>query len=233
MCVQGTIPGSWESWAALTYLDCRLNQLSGSLPNNPPSDSQLTVLDLGHNSLTGSLPDGAQRSPRACCWWGMAVTFPCDFAGWSHYSSMRRLSLAYNQMNGSLPSSLSNMSYLTELYLDGNNFVGSIPVSWDTLNISCATVYGNLGLCGRFPASSSSSGLPCLDTLSTRLGKCLVGAVRIAFNLHLSQTYFTHLRRAHVTCSYNCFQFHLVLHLLAARCRHWMCRCNFSTIVPL
>ncbi|KAF2284787.1 hypothetical protein GH714_030394 [Hevea brasiliensis] len=94
-------------WAQIRILDLRSNRLHGSLPL-PPS-STLSYL-ISHNKLVGEV------SALLC-----------------KLSALETLDLSFNNLSGSLPHCLGNLSdSLSLLDLRRNNFNGSIPLTWRT-----------------------------------------------------------------------------------------------------
>ncbi len=67
-------------------------------------------------------------------------------------------------MHGTLPSSLSNLTKLTELYLWDLNLEGTIPESWQSLtNLTALQVSNNAKLGGAIPSGLVNS--PKLKTM--------------------------------------------------------------------
>jgi Leucine-rich repeat (LRR) protein len=59
--------------------------------------------------------------------WNVTNT-PCSWSGVTcSAGQVTEISLSYNDLNGSIPSELGNLSQLTSLYLTDNQLTGSIP----------------------------------------------------------------------------------------------------------
>ncbi|KAL1555496.1 receptor-like protein EIX2 [Salvia divinorum] len=85
---------------------CNISVFTSSVPPRIGNPTNLRSLDLSFNSLI----------------------YTSIFAFGSVFESLEILNLEYNQLNGSIPG-LTAFSSLKELYLTGNNFTGSIPLS--------------------------------------------------------------------------------------------------------
>lgn len=93
-------------------LNLENNFLSGSFSDHVFEQPQLELLMLSYNALTGSLPTGSGH----------------DSIGWSNLSKLRALHLTYNRLSGSLPTWLfTGLKDLTSLTLGNNQLTGTIP----------------------------------------------------------------------------------------------------------
>uniref|UniRef100_A0ACD5VC76 Uncharacterized protein n=1 Tax=Avena sativa TaxID=4498 RepID=A0ACD5VC76_AVESA len=81
------------------------NNLSGMIPPSLYNRSSLKFVDVGENMLYGSIPDD------------LGTKFP----------KMETLGLYCNHFTGTIPSSISNLSYLAGLDLSNNRFSGYVP----------------------------------------------------------------------------------------------------------
>ncbi|XP_047940773.1 receptor-like protein EIX1 [Salvia hispanica] len=91
--------------------------LEGQIPKSVSDLSHLRVLVLYENNYRGSLDK----------------LFVNSTSGKGILESLQVLDLAYNKLSGSLPD-LRAFSALTEVYFGGNNFTGSIPLSFGQLS---------------------------------------------------------------------------------------------------
>ncbi|KAJ4795241.1 Leucine-rich repeat receptor-like protein kinase family protein [Rhynchospora pubera] len=96
----GSIPIGLTKYAKI--LDLSYNSLTGELQPDSLSGPNLESIDLTNNSLTGSIPGNISRS-------------------------LYRLRLGWNQLYGTIPTSIGELSYLSYLELDGNKLKGAIP----------------------------------------------------------------------------------------------------------
>ncbi len=96
------------------------------------------------------------------------------FPGLANCSTIQYLSLANNNLTGTLPAEWGDASYplhssLQTLRVDGNNLTGSLPSSWTGLTaLSCWSVKANPLLCGAYLSSSV-----CTDYSGTNIGECV------------------------------------------------------------
>lgn len=122
------------------------NQLAGKLTlysdsiviNNiaPSISDSLALVDL-YNSTNGphwAKHDGWLTDP-VRLWYGVQTT---------DSGRVVYIFLSHNQLTGTLPSSLGNLSILVGLYVDNNNLTGPMPVSLSTLpNLNGLFAYNN------------------------------------------------------------------------------------------
>ncbi|XP_056177541.1 receptor-like protein 49 [Syzygium oleosum] len=89
-------------WGQLVVADLRFNELQGSVPIPPP---EMWYYFISNNRLSGEI------SPLIC-----------------NLTSIQMIDLSYNNLTGSLPQCLSNLSGTLEVMsLQSNNFIGKIP----------------------------------------------------------------------------------------------------------
>ncbi|CBI22612.3 unnamed protein product, partial [Vitis vinifera] len=102
--LEGEIPKSFNNLCKLQTLELCRNNLDGVLAKNllPCANDTLEILDLSRNRFIGSFP---------------------DFIG---FSSLTRLELGYNQLNGNLPESIAQLSQLQVLNMPWNSLQGTV-----------------------------------------------------------------------------------------------------------
>eukprot|EP00429_Kryptoperidinium_foliaceum_P011589 CAMPEP_0176035348 /NCGR_PEP_ID=MMETSP0120_2-20121206/17482_1 /TAXON_ID=160619 /ORGANISM="Kryptoperidinium foliaceum, Strain CCMP 1326" /LENGTH=255 /DNA_ID=CAMNT_0017368697 /DNA_START=348 /DNA_END=1115 /DNA_ORIENTATION=- len=84
------------------------NQFHGTLPASYAEFlPNLELLHLGDNQFTGTLPNE-----------------------WGNLTNMAGMGVQRNNLQGSLPSSFSQMTYLHWLWLYSNQFTGTLPSQW-------------------------------------------------------------------------------------------------------
>lgn len=119
-------------------------------------DRQLEVLSDLYLSTSGSgwfVSDGWLTSTPVCSWFGVG----CDASG-----RVTSLSLAYNNLLGTLPSSLSLLAHLDLLSFTHNGITGSLAPEWSALPLSSFDA-ANCYLRGELPLSWRSMPLQTLD----------------------------------------------------------------------
>lgn len=118
----------------LTYIDLSENSLYGTLPDCMDTMSSLTFLHLQKNSLTGSIseiPDSLYSLDlRDNEFYGEVQPGPLDT------SFLSVLLLGGNQLNGSIPDELCQLTGLRILDLSHNRFTGTIPSCFSGITFS-------------------------------------------------------------------------------------------------
>ncbi|XP_028779702.1 receptor like protein 21-like [Neltuma alba] len=102
---RGKLEGGIMNSTELRMLDISANQLFGEMPSWIRNFQHLSYLILSKNSLAGPLPKS---------FWNLI--------------ELTYLDLSYNKFNGSLPS-CPNMPSLKYLHLQGNHFMGPLPLA--------------------------------------------------------------------------------------------------------
>ncbi|KAL5799683.1 hypothetical protein ACOSQ4_032567 [Xanthoceras sorbifolium] len=119
--LSGEIPVSLGNLSLLEKLNLQNNKLSGVIPSSLGNLKQLSLLNLSQNDLSGTIPEQIFNMPL------LSIS----------------LNLAKNHLIGSIPSTIGNLKVISEfdvvcsnleyLYLEGNFFHGSIPLSLNPL----------------------------------------------------------------------------------------------------
>ncbi|XP_004308929.1 PREDICTED: probable LRR receptor-like serine/threonine-protein kinase At3g47570-like [Fragaria vesca subsp. vesca] len=114
----GQIPASFANASKLRALDISKNNYVGQVPTSFGVLPNLQLLNLGRNNLGSNSSNDLEY-----------ITFL------TNCSNLELLSLAVNNFGGVLPNSVANFStQLTQLYLGGNQIVGTIPETLGNLN---------------------------------------------------------------------------------------------------
>ncbi|XVE63561.1 hypothetical protein DITRI_Ditri07aG0030300 [Diplodiscus trichospermus] len=131
--IQGQIPMNICSmFPHLRALSLFQNTFEGNIPGCLGGLESLSILDLSYNNFSGGIPGELAKS-----------------------KSLQTLRLSNNNLSGKIPPSIFNSSaYLTQLYLDANNFDGEIP-SIDISTVTFPDIYdidlSNNHMSGRLP----------------------------------------------------------------------------------
>ncbi|KAG2649815.1 hypothetical protein PVAP13_1NG133500 [Panicum virgatum] len=110
--LSGQIPPELQALYNLVHLSLGANYLSGPIPRYLFSNSSfLSYIYFGNNSLSGPIPNGIGSLP------------------------LQDLLLQQNQLSGSLPPTIFNMSQLEHLSIVGNNLSGPLPGGNQSFNL--------------------------------------------------------------------------------------------------
>jgi Leucine-rich repeat (LRR) protein len=115
-----SIPDSFGKGTELSFLDLSNNRLLGPFPSQLGFNSNLSNLALANNGLSGDL------SPLQC----------------SSLPNLQSINLAFNHLEGAIPSSLASCNRLFRLDLSFNSFNGSVPSSLP-INLQVLHLQGN------------------------------------------------------------------------------------------
>ncbi|MDE2937621.1 MAG: M66 family metalloprotease [Chloroflexota bacterium] len=133
------------------------HNLGGHIPPELGRLANLTDLSLSHTNLTGGIPSELGK-----------------------LTSLRFLTLGFNQLTGSIPVELGRLSSLTHLWLNANLLTGRIPVELGNLaNLYELNLSTNL-FTGELP--TELSGLVSLKSLDLRHNAGLSGPIPISFS---------------------------------------------------
>ncbi|PRQ18567.1 putative leucine-rich repeat-containing, plant-type, leucine-rich repeat domain, L [Rosa chinensis] len=166
--LEGGIPKGFQNLCSLESLTLWSNQLSENFEDSVKTlscaENTLETVELGFNQFWGSLPD------------------------LKRFFKLRKLDLSNNQLNGSVPESVGQLSSLERLYLDGNSLSGVITEA-HFLNLSRLQYLSLSG--NRFSINLSSDWNPPFQLLWLDMSSCKMGP---AFpKWILTQTKLTHL----------------------------------------
>ncbi|PRQ47150.1 putative leucine-rich repeat-containing, plant-type, leucine-rich repeat domain, L [Rosa chinensis] len=137
--LKGPIPDVFTSMLSLVALDLSYNQLEGGIPEGFQNLCSLESLTLLSNSLSENIIDSIKTlscaentletlNLRENQFWGSLPNL-------KRFSKLRELDLSSNQLNGSLPESVGQLSSLEQLFLSENSLTGVITES-HFLNLS-------------------------------------------------------------------------------------------------
>ncbi|KAG6526686.1 hypothetical protein ZIOFF_016687 [Zingiber officinale] len=146
----GKIPYQLGNLSNLLSLDLSYNSISEEIPESIGNLKNLQVLDMPGNKIVGAIPDalGSLCNLSEINLSNNSITGELDyfFEQLSRCRSKSRLTvleLSFNQLKGSVPTSLAKLSTLLELSLSSNSLVGVLTdahfvnlTSLDTLDLS-------------------------------------------------------------------------------------------------
>jgi Leucine-rich repeat (LRR) protein len=111
----------------LTFLDLSWNSLHGAIPTEIGRINNVQLIHLEHNNVSGHLPTelGLINSMGPDASNGCGLDDPCPPGT---QLKLTDLDLAYNQIDGPIPSELGSLVHLKVLDLGSNNLTESVPV---------------------------------------------------------------------------------------------------------
>ncbi|GLJ55541.1 hypothetical protein SUGI_1192920 [Cryptomeria japonica] len=135
--ISGGIPKSLANCSRLSHVELAFNKLGGIIPQELGKLSRLTVLNMPSNEFvsgttTGPIPilealsncSKLQKLDLSAN--HITGTLPASI--FSKLSgTLVFLNLEKNNISGSMPKEIGNLSFLVELYMDKNSLVGAIP----------------------------------------------------------------------------------------------------------
>ncbi|MBP7866705.1 MAG: VCBS repeat-containing protein [Acidobacteria bacterium] len=128
----GPIPDSMNNLSHLRDLRLGNNDLTGVIPSALGSFADLTWLDLGGNDLSGPIPPGLGNLTGLLCLnlgGGNSLTGGDVLASLTGLTALTNLTLDGCGLTGEIPAALGQLSQLTELNLGNNDLSGPIPAS--------------------------------------------------------------------------------------------------------
>ncbi|XP_062027293.1 receptor-like protein EIX1 [Rosa rugosa] len=174
--LEGPIPDVFTSMLSLVTLDLSSNQLEGGIPKGFQNLCSLESLGLAGNQLSENIEDSVKTL--SCAENTLENLYLSDNQFWgslpdlARFSKLRVLDLSRNQLNGSVPESVGQLSSLETLSLSGNSLSGVITEA-HFLNLSRLQIlflYGN-----RFSINLSSDWRPPFQLDLLDVSSCKVG----------------------------------------------------------
>ncbi|CAL0315041.1 unnamed protein product [Lupinus luteus] len=128
----GPIDYSLSKLQSVSVIRLNGNNMSSPVPKSFANFSKLTVLQLSNCRLTGVFPNDIFQVP--------TLKLPDPVSNLKHLST---LDLSNCQFNGTLPTSLSELTQLVHLDLSINNFNGSLPCFNMSKNLNYLSIFYN------------------------------------------------------------------------------------------
>nr|XP_004293842.2 PREDICTED: probable leucine-rich repeat receptor-like protein kinase At5g63930 [Fragaria vesca subsp. vesca] len=140
-----------KSCVQIEYLDLSYNRIHGRLPLQMTCPS-LYHIDLSHNRFAGPFPllsaNLSLLNFESSLFSGL---IPSQFG--QLMPELRELYLSENQLNGTIPASMCNMTNLAILTLRTNQFYGEFPEAWSLWSNILVIDVGYNNLSGHIPIS--------------------------------------------------------------------------------
>eukprot|EP00271_Cylindrocystis_brebissonii_P018360 TRINITY_DN514_c0_g1_i7.p1 TRINITY_DN514_c0_g1~~TRINITY_DN514_c0_g1_i7.p1 ORF type:complete len:1469 (-),score=218.59 TRINITY_DN514_c0_g1_i7:1022-5428(-) len=193
--LSGKIPTSFPGLTSITYLSLSSNYYTGDLPTVFFSLSTLVTLDLSYNSFTGDLSKVSFAA--------LPKLTSLSLAGNNVFGSvpdtigamtnLQSLDLSNADLNGTISASLSSLTNLQYLTLAFNGLQGTIPSLSALPNLISVDMSGN-ELTGSVPSLAAAKNLDYLDLGGNQLGGTIptgVWALPLCTYLSLSDNELT------------------------------------------
>ncbi|KAK2973695.1 hypothetical protein RJ640_003569 [Escallonia rubra] len=163
-CLQGQPLPSKSNVTKLQALFLDSNSFSGEIPRGIMNSSGLMLLDLSDNSFSGKVPDWIGDLPlNSLVLSKNALEGPIP-SGFCKSKELLFLDLSENSLSGGVPSCLNNLSSLSFLHLQRNEFRGPLP---------------------NFPSLVSASSLVTFDVRDNKLQGKIPGWINSFSNLRV------------------------------------------------
>ncbi|XP_054813092.1 receptor protein kinase TMK1-like [Prosopis cineraria] len=155
-----SLPASLETSVQLTNLSLVHCNLIGPVPDFLGTLPSLTNLLLSYNRLSGGIPSSFGQSSMQVLWLnnqdGSGMTGSIDVI--ASMTSLTQLWLHGNQFTGTIPQNIGNLTSLMDLNLNSNQLVGLIPESLADMELKNLVLNNNrlMGPIPKFKASNIS-----------------------------------------------------------------------------
>ncbi|KAL5543338.1 hypothetical protein UlMin_007122 [Ulmus minor] len=177
-CLSGPLPShTFLNFTSLAMLDLSGNLFHSKIPDSLVNVSSLVDLDMSDCSLYGRIPLGLAELPSLkflSFYRNDNLTASCSQFFRGKWEKIQVLILSQNKLHGKLPSSIGNMTFLSDLDLSSNHVEGGIPSSIGKLcNLTSFHMSSN-NLDGTLPellegTQNCLSSLKVLDLSNNRL----------------------------------------------------------------
>ncbi|KAL3530322.1 hypothetical protein ACH5RR_009644 [Cinchona calisaya] len=147
-----SIPPELQDSAQLTNFSCSKCNMVGPLPDFLGKLASLSALKLSYNNLSGPIPPSFDGSNVQILWLndqdGGGMTGSINVIG--KMVGLTQVWLHGNQFTGSIPDNIGYLTSLKDLNLNGNHLVGLIPQSLANMNLQSLDLNNNM-LMGPIP----------------------------------------------------------------------------------
>lgn len=152
-----SLPNELQESLQLTNLSLVKCNLVGPVPDFLGKLASLTALKLSYNKLSGGIPASFGGSSLQILWLnnqdGGGMNGPIDVV--TAMASLTQLWLHGNGFAGSIPDDIGGLSSLKDLNLNGNQLIGLVPASLANMELQVLDLNNNL-LMGPIPKFKSS-----------------------------------------------------------------------------
>ncbi|KAI4296122.1 hypothetical protein L6164_036107 [Bauhinia variegata] len=167
----GSIPDEIGNLRQLVYLSLNSNRFSGPIPRSIGNLSKLYWLDLADNQLDGIIPVSSGTNPgldmlnhtKHFHFGKNKLTGNIPPELFSSDMALIHVLFESNQLSGSIPSTLGNVTTLEVVRLDNNSLTGRVPENLNNLNHVRELFLSNNKLSGPLPDLSKMNSLNYLD----------------------------------------------------------------------
>ncbi|KAG8387442.1 hypothetical protein BUALT_Bualt02G0021800 [Buddleja alternifolia] len=154
------IPSELAECTQLVNFSCSNCNVVGEVPDFFGRFSSLTLLTLSYNELSGEIPSSFRDSMLQILWLnnqdGGGMTGSIELIG--TMVGLTQVWLHGNQFTGTIPDSIGGLTSLRELNLNSNHLVGLIPLGLANLNLRLLNLNNNMfmGPIPKFKAANVS-----------------------------------------------------------------------------
>ncbi|KAK7306601.1 hypothetical protein VNO77_44550 [Canavalia gladiata] len=168
----GPIPDSIGSLKQLTFLALNSNKFSGTIPRSLGNLSNINWLDLAENELEGSIPVSDNQGRPGLDLLLKAEHFhmgsnklsgPVPTKLFNSSMILKHVLFDSNQLEGSIPSSLSLVSTLEVVRFDRNQLSGRVPSNFNRLGKLSELYLAHNNLDGSLPDLTGMNSLTYVD----------------------------------------------------------------------
>ncbi|KAL1335859.1 hypothetical protein HN51_030306 [Arachis hypogaea] len=170
--LSGPIPDSIGALKQLTFLALNMNRFNGTIPGSIGNLTNINWLDVADNQLEGQLPVSDNKGTPGLDLLLQAQHFHMGNNKFSDqlpeklFNSkmiLKHVLLDNNQLQGSIPSSLGQVSTLEVLRLDTNGFSGAVPSTLKNLGQLSELYLSHNKLNGSLPDLTGLNSLSYVD----------------------------------------------------------------------
>lgn len=149
----GSIPFGFGSVPNLNYMDLSKNHFSGPIPSDFGNAAKLEYLNISENSFNAELPSNIWSAPKLQIFSATLSKLIGNIPDFIGCTSVYKIELEGNTLNGSIPWDIDHCSKLISLNLRDNLLSGIIPWEISTLPAITDLDLSNNMLTGEIPSN--------------------------------------------------------------------------------